>query len=125
MADDFPQEPKSGGVTHHDPNPNTPKSEDELFNTSGNEPVRDRKADPKKGFPVTRWFTKDGTPVEPGSIPVTKFDEEPDLEARPDVVAVVEYTNAEGDTITHDMLKKQHEDEARKKDQEKDHENDK
>lgn len=95
--------PVTGGVTDKDDNPNQPKSP---YETSGSEPVRDKKVDETKGRPVTRFFTKDGTPVEPSTIP-RNYKGEFDLSARPDVVPVVEYLNEDGSTLTHDGLKQQ------------------
>ena len=98
-------QPQVGGVTT--------KSEDniphDIFDTKGSEPVRDRKADPSKGTPVTRYFTKDGTPVEPSTVPpavtpsnLAGFD----ASKRDDLVEVVEYLDEGGNTVTHDNLKK-------------------
>lgn len=80
----------------------------DVFNTSGSQPVRDRTADPKKGQPVTRYFTKDGTPVEPSTVPpavtpsnLAGFD----ASKRDDLVEVVEYLDEGGNVVTHDSLK--------------------
>lgn len=96
---------QTGSLTSHDPNPNTDK---DVFDTGANGPVRDRVADESKGTPVARYFTKDGTPVEPASLPgkVTPSNlAGKDLEARPDVVTAIEYIDAGGNTVTHDSLK--------------------
>lgn len=109
MADKNATPPQTGGVTSK--NTSTP-SEANIFNTKGNEPVRDRKADPSKGQPVTRYFTKDGTPVEPSSIngnPSKDFATAgPDPSTRDDVVTAVEYVDETGATVTHDNLKAKH-----------------
>lgn len=97
--------PMTGGVTDHDEAPNSPH---DPFATSGNEPVRDKTPDASKGTPVTRYFTKDGTPIEPSSLP----EHTPSSLAGPDmdkigddVVAAVEYLDEDGSTVTHDSLK--------------------
>ena len=96
--------PQTGGVTSHDESVNVPH---DVFATSGSEPVRDKTADESKGTPVTRYFTKDGTPVEPSTLPPNKtpanlagFDHE-----KADVIAAVEYVDENGSTVTHDSLK--------------------
>lgn len=92
--------PMVGGVTD--------KETDSVFSTSGGEPVRDRKPDDSKGQPVTRFFTKDGTPVEPSSVQPAGAPYElsgPSPSTRPDVVAAVEYLDEDGSTVTHDSLK--------------------
>lgn len=98
-------EPQVGGVTSK-PSDNVPE---EILKTSGNEPVRDKKADPKKGTPVTRFFTKEGTPVEPSSINASGSPfalSGPDPATRPDdVVAVTEYEDENGNPVTHNSLK--------------------
>ena len=105
---DAPREPaggpaQTGSVTTSDPNPNVPK---DVFNTSGSQPVRDKTADESKGTPVTRYFTKDGTPVEPASLPGQTPSNlaGKELEGRPDVVTAVEYVDGGGNTVTHDSL---------------------
>lgn len=97
--------PRTGGVTDTDKSTNVPHSP---FDTSGDEPVRDREPDSSKGTPVTRFFTKDGTPVEPTTVPaaVTPANlagQDPDK--RDDIVAVVEYLDESGNTVTHNSLK--------------------
>jgi hypothetical protein len=79
-----------------------------VFSTSGSEPVRDKTVDESKGTPVTRYFTKDGTPVEPSTVPpavtpanLSGFDHT----KRDDIVAAVEYIDESGATVTHDSLK--------------------
>lgn len=98
-------EAQVGGVTSK-PSTNVPES---IFDTKGNQPVRDKEADPSKGTPVTRYFTKDGTPVEPSSINASGAPfalKGPDVSTRPDeVIAVTEYTDELGNTVTHDSLK--------------------
>lgn len=92
--------PMTGGVTD--------KETDNVFNTSGGEPVRDRTADKSKGKPVTRFFTKDGTPVEPSSVEPSGTPyalKGGDPSTRDDVVAAVEYLDEDGSTVTHDSLK--------------------
>ena len=99
------QASRVGGTTAKDTGAT---SESELFNTKDNEPVRDRKPDYSKGEPVTRYFTKDGTPVEPSSLPpavtpsnLAGFD----LSKREDVVEVIEYLDKDtGEVVTHDHL---------------------
>jgi hypothetical protein len=96
---------RTGGVTTSVKDTATPH---DPFATSGNEPVRDKTVDESKGTPVTRFFTKDGTPVEPTTVPpaVTPSNlagQDPDK--RDDVVAVVEYIDESGATVTHDSLK--------------------
>lgn len=79
-----------------------------IFDTGDNGPVRDKEADPSKGTPVTRFFTKDGTPVEPSTIPTGVTPSNlagPDPDMRDDVVAVVEYIDEGGNTVTNDSLK--------------------
>lgn len=97
-------QPRTGGVTT--------KQEDniphDIFNTSGSEPIRDRTPDASKGTPVTRFFTKDGTPVEPATVPPAKTPANlagPDASKRDDIVEVVEYVDEGGNTVTHDSLK--------------------
>lgn len=102
--------PETGGVTdlHEDNIPH------EIFATSGNEPVRDRKPDASKGTPVTRFFTKDGTPVEPATVPPAQTPANlagQDPSKRDDLVAVVEYKDEGGNTVTHDSLKAKRESE--------------
>jgi hypothetical protein len=97
-------QPQTGGVTNAVKDTNTPH---DPFATTGNEPVRDREPDTSKGTPVTRFFTRDGTPVEPSTVPpaVTPSNlagQDPDK--RDDVVAVVEYLDESGSTVTHDSL---------------------
>lgn len=102
MADPLPQ---TGGVTDKDPSVNVPS---DPFATSGDEPVRDKTPDPSKGTPVTRFFTKEGTPVEPSSVEPegTPFElKGPDPKTRDDVVAVTEYLDESGATVTHNSLK--------------------
>lgn len=97
---------QTGGVTSKDEAINTPH---DPFATSGSEPVRDRKADPSKGTPVTKFFTKDGTPVEPSNLPGPTPSNlaGPDRDKIPDdIVAAVEYVDESGATVTHDSLKK-------------------
>lgn len=105
MADDTAL-PQTGGVTSKDEAVNIPH---DVFATSGSEPVRDKTPDPSKGRPVTRFFTKDGTPVEPSSINGTPGGDfataGPDPKTRPDVVAATEYLDESGSTVTHDSLK--------------------
>jgi hypothetical protein len=94
--------PQTGGVS------STPAEGGDLFNTEGNQPVRDKEADESKGTPVTRFFTKDGTPVEPSTIPTGVTPSNltgPNADMRDDVVAVVEYIDEGGNTVTHDSLK--------------------
>lgn len=96
--------PQTGGVTSSDPNPNTDK---DPFATSGNEPIRDREPDESKGTPVTRFFTKEGTPVEPTTVPPAQTPANlagQDPDKRDDVIAVVEYVDESGATVTHDSL---------------------
>lgn len=97
-------QPQTGGVTSK-AEPNVPH---DIFNTSGSEPVRDKEADESKGTPVTRYFTKDGTPVEPSTLagftPSNLAGPDPD-KMRDDVIPVVEYTDEGGSTVTHDSLK--------------------
>jgi len=104
--------PQTGGVSPAD------TSGEGVFNTAGNEPVRDKTADPNKGTPVTRFFTKDGTPVEPTTVPpaVTPANlAGQDASKRDDVVAAVEYLDDSGAVLTHDSLKaKQEADKANK-----------
>lgn len=95
--------PMTGGITskHED---NIPHN---VFNTEGNQPVRDKVADESKGTPVTRYFTKDGTPVEPSTVPPAATPSNLqgfDASKRDDIVAVVEYVDEAGSTVTHDML---------------------
>lgn len=102
--------PETGGITdaREDNTPHDP------FATSGNEPVRDRKPDASKGIPVTRFFTKDGTPVEPANLPGQTPSNlaGPDPDKMPDnVIAVVEYKDESGSTVTHDSLKAKEESE--------------
>lgn len=96
--------PMTGGVTSQDTSPNVAN---DVFDTSGSEPVRDKTADPAKGQPVTRYFTKEGTPVEPSSIKPSGSAYEmsaPDPATRADVVAAVEYLDETGSPVTHDSL---------------------
>lgn len=100
-------EPQTGGVTSKDDPANVPH---DVFATSGSQPVRDRTADPSKGTPVTRFFTKEGTPVEPSSLPPAKDVVDyatagPSADSRDDVVAAVEYIDESGAPVTHDSLK--------------------
>lgn len=98
--------PQTGGVTDAVKDTNTPH---DPFATSGDEPVRDRKPDPSKGTPVTRFFTKDGTPVEPTTVPPARTPANlagQDPDKRDDVIAVVEYLDESGNTVTHNSLKK-------------------
>lgn len=98
--------PQTGGVS------STAAEDGDLFNTEGSGPVRDKEADPSKGTPVTRFFTKDGTPVEPSTIPTGVTPSNlagPDANMRDDVVAVVEYIDEGGNTVTHDSLKSKEE----------------
>lgn len=70
--------------------------------------VRDRQPDPSKGTPVKRFFTKDGTPVEPTTVPtgVTPSNlAAPDENMRDDVVAAWEYLDDGGNVVTQDSLK--------------------
>jgi len=95
-----PKTPQVGGVTN--------KETDKIFNTSGSEPVRDRTADKSKGTPVTRYFTKDGTPVEPSTVPPAKTPANLagfDASKRDDLVEAVEYIDENGSTVTNDSLK--------------------
>lgn len=105
--------PQTGSVTSSDPNPNTPK---DIFATSGSGPVRDKKADPEKGTPVTRYFTKEGTPVEgsnlAGHTPSNLAGPDPD-KMRDDVIEAVEYIDSSGNTVTHDSLKSKEESKER------------
>lgn len=97
--------PETGGVTDKDTAVNTPH---DVFATSGSEPVRDKKPDPSKGIPVTRFFTKDGTPVEPSTVPAAQTPSNlagQDPSKRDDVIAAVEYKDESGATVTHDSLK--------------------
>lgn len=101
MADGTSKTPMTGGVSD--------KQTDGVFGTSGGEPVRDRTPDDSKGRPVTRFFTEDGTPVEPSSIPPAGAPyalrgPQPEV-TRPDVVAAVEYVDEDGNTVTHDSAK--------------------
>lgn len=97
--------PQTGGITSSDPHPNVPK---DIFDTGPTGPVRDKEADPSKGTPVTRFFTKDGTPVEPsnlaGHTPSNLAGPDPE-KMRDDVIAVVEYTDEGGNTVTNESLK--------------------
>jgi hypothetical protein len=106
MADGTSKTPAVGGVTDKSIAVNLPH---DPFATKGSEPVRDKSPDDSKGRPITRFFTKDGTPVEPSSVPPagTPYHlKGPDPEAtRPDVIAVVEYLDEDGNTVTHDSLK--------------------
>lgn len=81
----------------------------DIFATSGNQPVRDKVADESKGTPVSRFFTKDGTPVEPTTIPTGVTPSNlagPNPGTRDDVIGVVEYVDpVTGATVTHDNLK--------------------
>lgn len=70
--------------------------------------VRDRQPDSSKGTPVKRFFTKDGTPVEPTTVPtgVTPSNlAAPQESMRDDVVAAWEYLDDGGNVVTHDSLK--------------------
>lgn len=92
--------PMVGGVTD--------KDTDGIFNTSGSEPVRDRTPDESKGQPVKRFFTKDGTPVEPSSLKPegTPYHlKNPTAEDREDVIEAWEYLDADGAAVTHDSVK--------------------
>ena len=92
--------PRTGGVTN--------KQTDSIFGTSGNEPVRDKTPDTSKGTPVTRFFTKDGTPVEPTTVPAAQTPANLagfDASKRDDIVEAVEYVDESGATVTHDSLK--------------------
>lgn len=101
MADGTSKTPMVGGVTD--------KQTNGVFGTTGGEPVRDKTADDSKGRPVTRFFTEDGTPVEPSSISPSSTPyalQAPDPEVtRPDVIEAVEYVDEDGNTVTHDSLK--------------------
>lgn len=110
-AEDNMRAARGGGPTTNAED-NTPH---DVFNTSGNEPVRDKVADPNKGIPVTRYFTKDGTPVEPSSVPHIDGDDRKPRQ-RDDVIEVVEYEDKEGSVVTHDSLKARQEDEEAGKD---------
>ena len=97
--------PQVGGVTPKDEAINTPH---DVFATSGAEPVRDRKPDPSKGTPVTRFFTKDGTPVEPTTLPgfTPSNLAGPDPDKIPeDIISATEYLDEAGSVVTHDSLK--------------------
>lgn len=98
------QTPREGGVTDTDTAVNV---DSDVFKTEGNQPIRDKSADPSKGTPVKRFFTKDGTPVEPSTVPgaVTPSNlAGHDASKRDDVVEAWEYLNADGSTVTHDNL---------------------
>lgn len=100
--------PQVGGVTTFK---QTDKSKG-IFETEANQPVRDREPDDSKGTPVKRFFTKEGTPVEPTSVPngVTPASNvNPDENMRDDVVAAWEYKDKDGNTVTHDALKREQE----------------
>lgn len=99
QSEDNLRHAQGGGITSK-PEDNSPH---DVFNTSGGEPVRDKEADPSKGIPITRYFTKDGTPVEPTTAITYPSAAEPVL--RDDVIAVVEYQDEGGNTVTHDSLK--------------------
>lgn len=104
MAQD--KTPREGGITDTDTSVNVPN---DVFSTEGNQPVRDKTADPSKGTPVKRFFTKDGTPVEPATVPGAATPANlagHDASKRPDVVEAYEYLNEDGSTVTHDNLDK-------------------
>jgi|SRR5688572_26046943 len=108
-------DPQTGGVTSKDTGAD---SAADLFATKGSEPVRDRKPDPSKGTPVTRYFKKDGTPLEPSNLsgPTPSNLAGPDPDKIPDdVVEVVEYLDEAGSTVTHDSLKGEQDEVARNK----------
>jgi len=93
----------------------TDKQTEDVFQTSGSEPVRDKSPDDSKGRPVKRFFTKDGTPVEPSSLrpegtPWAMREPDAQASAREDVVEVWEYLDADGNTVTHDSAKAAKED---------------
>lgn len=98
--------PQIGGVSSQGAD-----SEEGIFkNESG--PVRDRQPDSSKGTPVKRFFTKDGTPVEPTTIPTGVTPSNlmpPDENMRDDVVAAWEYLDDGGNVVTQDTLKRQEE----------------
>lgn len=97
--------PQTGGVATSDPNPNTVK---DIFNTGATGVVRDRQPDESKGTPVKKYFTKDGTPVEPSTLagvtPSNLAGPDPD-KMRDDVVEAFEYIDEGGNAVTHDSLK--------------------
>lgn len=103
MAQD--QTPREGGITTNDTPVNSPS---DVFSTEGNKPVRDKSPDGSKGTPVKRFFTKDGTPVEPSTVPgaVTPSNlSGHDASKRPDIVEAWEYLGKDGSTLTNDGLK--------------------
>lgn len=107
-------DPQTGGVTSKDEAINTPH---DVFATSGSEPVRDREVDKSKGTPVTRYFTKDGTPVEPSNLPGPTPSNlaGPDPDKIPDdIITAVEYMDEGGSVVTHDSLKGRKDADSRK-----------
>lgn len=93
--------PQVGGVSSSGAD-----SEEGLFKNNGGV-VRDRQPDPSKGTPVKRFFTKDGTPVEPTTVPtgVTPSNlQAPDENMRDDVVAAWEYLDDGGNVVTQSSL---------------------
>lgn len=98
--------PQEGGITTNDEAVNTPH---DVFKTEGNQPVRDKTPDDSKGTPVKRFFTKDGTPVEPSTVPGAQTPSNlagHDASKRDDVVEAWEYLDNSGSTVTHDNLAK-------------------
>lgn len=94
-------DPRTGGIS--------PKQTEDVFGTTGNEPVRTKTADESIGTPVKRYFTKDGTPVEPSTVPpavtpanLSGFD----ASKRPDIVEAFEYLDETGGVVTHENRKK-------------------
>lgn len=103
--------PQVGGVSNF-----RQESGKDVLDTEANQPVRDKEPDASKGTPIKRFFTKEGTPVEPSSVPngVTPASNvNPDENMRDDVIAVWEYKDASGNTVTHDALKRERESKKR------------
>ena len=91
-------------------------SEAAVFKTTGDQPVRDRQPDQSKGTPVKRFFTKDGTPVEPTTVPTGVTPSNlmpPDENQRDDVFAVWEYLDEGGNLVSHNSLERKQEGEKK------------
>lgn len=71
---------------------------------AGTQDEKDKTAATQDGSTVrTAYYTKDGVPVEPSSIPATNpIGPVPDARTRPDVVEVAEHVDADGNITKHE-----------------------